>query len=146
MTMIQAIIYGIVQGLGEFLPISSSAHLIAIPQIFGWKDPGLVFDVALHMGTLVAVIVFFWKDWISLIKSGFTSPKSTGEKLFWFIVIASIPGAIIGKIFQKQAETAFRNLALMGVMMIIMGVVLYIADKYSKKQVDMENIGLKRAF
>jgi undecaprenyl-diphosphatase len=72
-------------------------YLIAIPQILGWEDPGLAFDVALHLGTLVAVIAFFGKDWINLISSGITKPKSRDGKLFWYIVIASIPGAIIGK-------------------------------------------------
>ena len=146
MSILQAIIYGIVQGIGEFLPISSSAHLIAIPQIFGWEDPGLAFDVALHLGTLVAVIAFFWKDWINLIYSGVTKPKSKDGKLFWFIVVASIPGAIIGKLFEKQAESAFRNLGLIGMMLIIMGIILYIANKSYDGNVAVEDIGLKRSF
>ncbi|KZL91734.1 undecaprenyl-diphosphatase UppP [Clostridium magnum] len=146
MSIIQAIIYGVVQGIGEFLPISSSAHLIAIPQIFGWEDPGLAFDVALHLGTLVAVIAFFWKDWINLIYSGITKPKSKDGKLFWFIVIACIPGAIIGKLLEKQAEAAFRNLGLIGTMLIIMGIILYIANKKYDGEVEVEDIGLKRSF
>ncbi|ADK14656.1 undecaprenyl-diphosphatase UppP [Clostridium ljungdahlii] len=146
MSIIQAIIYGIVQGIGEFLPISSSAHLIAIPQIFGWQDPGLAFDVALHLGTLAAVIAFFWKDWTKLIYSGIMNPKSKDGKLFWFIVIASIPGAVVGKLFEKQAESAFRNLALIGTMLIIIGIILYIADKRYDGEVAVENIGFKRSF
>lgn len=145
MPIIQAIIYGIVQGVGEFLPISSSAHLIALPQILGWQDPGLAFDVALHLGTLVAVISFFWKDWLQLIKAGITDVKSKEGQLFWFLVVASIPGAIIGKIFEKSAETLFRNLGLIGVMMIMMGIVLYIAEKISKKDINMQDIGLGRS-
>lgn len=146
MSIVQAIIYGVVQGIGEFLPISSSAHLIAIPQIFGWEDPGLAFDVALHLGTLVAVIAFFWRDWVNLIHSGIKNPKSKDGKLFWFIVIASIPGAIIGKLFEKQAETAFRNLGLIGTMLIIMGIVLYIANRKYDSKVEVEDIGFKRSF
>lgn len=72
MTLVQAIVYGVVQGLGEFLPISHSAHLILVPWFFGWTDPGLTFDVALHVGTLFAVIAYFWKDWVQLILKGFT--------------------------------------------------------------------------
>jgi undecaprenyl-diphosphatase len=146
MTLIQAIIYGIVQGIAEFLPISSSAHLIALPQIMGWKDPGLSFDVALHLGTLLAIIVYFFSDWIELIYAGVTRPRSQNGKLFWFIVIATIPGAIAGKLFEKQAESAFRNLALIGTMLIIMGIILYIADKKSKRNsVYLDEIGPQRS-
>lgn len=146
MNIFQAIIYGIIQGLGEFLPISSTAHLTLAPWIFGWKDPGLTFDVALHMGTLLAVVIFFWRDWIRLIKSGFTNIGSNEGKLFWFIVIACIPGGIIGMLFESQVETTFRNPALIGIMLIIMGAILYIADKTSRKDVDIEHIGFKRSF
>ncbi len=146
MTIFQAIIYGIVQGIGEFLPISSSGHLIALPIILGWKDPGLAFDVALHLGTLVAVIAFFWRDWINLITAGFTKRKSKDGKLFWYIVVATIPGAIIGKLLEKKAEVAFRNLALVGTMLIVMGIIMYIADKIEQTNVEVENIGLKRSF
>lgn len=147
MTLIQAVIYGIVQGIAEFLPISSSAHLIALPQIMGWQDPGLSFDVALHLGTLLAIVVYFFSDWIELIYSGITRPKSQNGKLFWFIVVATIPGAIIGKLFEKQAESSFRNLALIGTMLIIMGIALYIADKRGKKNyVNMDEIGPVRSF
>lgn len=146
MSILQAIIYGIVQGIGEFLPISSSAHLIAIPQILGWHDPGLAFDVALHLGTLVAIIAFFWKDWVNLIFSGITKPKSKDGKLFWFIVAACIPGGIIGVLFEKQAESAFRNLALIGTMLIIMGIILYIANTRYDGKITVENIGFKRSF
>lgn len=146
MTIFQAIIYGIVQGIGEFLPISSSGHLIALPLILGWKDPGLSFDVALHIGTLIAVIAFFWKDWITLITAGFTDHKSKNGKLFWYIIAACIPGGIIGVLLEKKAETAFRNLALIGAMLIVMGIIMYIADKIDQNTVDVENIGFGRSF
>lgn len=146
MSIFQAVIYGIVQGIAEFLPISSSAHLIAIPQIFHWQDPGLAFDVALHVGTLIAVIAFFWRDWVNLITSGVSHPGSREGRLFWFIAIASVPGAIVGKLFEKQAESTFRNLALMGTMMIIMGIILYIADKKGRSEVSIEKIGFRRSF
>jgi undecaprenyl-diphosphatase len=77
MSLLEAFIYGVLQGLGEFLPISSTAHITLAPWFFGWKDPGLAFDIALHMGTLAAVIIFFWKDWIKLIKAGLTDTKSS---------------------------------------------------------------------
>lgn len=147
MTLIQAIVYGIVQGIAEFLPISSSAHLIALPQVMGWQDPGLSFDIALHLGTLVAIIVYFFSDWIELIYSGITRPKSQNGRLFWYIVVATIPGAIIGKLFEKQAETSFRNIGLIGIMLIVMGIVLYIADKRTKRYaVGIDEIGPQRSF
>lgn len=144
MSIIQAIVYGIVQGITEFLPISSTAHIILVPWIFGWKDPGTVFDVALHLGTAAAVILFFAGDWIKLIKAGFTSPKTSTGKLFWFIVAATIPGAIAGVLLDKYMES-FRNPALIGLMLIIMGVILYAADKMSKSDIKIEEIGLKRS-
>lgn len=146
MSLLEAIIYGIVQGLGEFLPISSTAHITLAPWLFGWKDPGLAFDIALHMGTLVAVVIFFWKDWIRLIKAGLTDVKSTDGKLFWYIVLACVPGGIFGVLFEDYIETTFRNPLMIGIMLIVMGFVLYVADKYSKSEVVLKDIGLKRSF
>lgn len=146
MNLLQAIIYGIIQGLGEFLPISSTAHITLFPWFFGWKDPGLAFDIALHMGTLLAVVIFFWKDWIRLIVAGFTDMKSKDGKLFWFIMLAIIPGGIIGILFENEVETKFRNPLLIGIMLIIMGIVLYLADKLSKSEVILKDIGFKRSF
>jgi len=146
MDILQAIIYGIIQGLGEFLPISSTAHITLVPWLFGWKDPGLAFDIALHMGTLLAVVIFFWKDWIKLIKAGFTDIKSKEGRLFWYIMLACIPGGIFGLLFEDQIETTFRNPLLIGVMLIVMGIVIYVADKYSKSEIVLKDIGFKRSF
>lgn len=145
MSILQAIIYGIVQGLGEFLPISSTAHIILLPWLFGWEYFGLSFDIALHLGTLVAVVAFFWKDWIKLIKAGLTDTKSTDGKLFWYLVLACIPGGILGVLFEEQIETVFRSPLIIGIMLILMGFVLYLADKWSKSTVELKNIGLKRS-
>ena len=144
MNILQAIVYGIVQGIGEFLPISSTAHLVLVPWFFGWSDPGVAFDVALHLGTAAAVIIFFWKDWVTLINAGIKQPKSKNGMLFWLIVLATIPGGLFGVLLDKYMGT-FRNPALIGVMLIIMGVVLYYADKKSVKNVKLEDIGLKRS-
>lgn len=131
MIVLHAIILGIVQGLGEFLPISSSAHLVLIPWLFHWNDPSLnnlTFDVALHMGTLLAVVLYFGKDWIKLLKAAFRKGASEEKRIFWFLVVATIPGGLFGLAFEKQAENAFRKPLLIGVMMIIMGIILYLAD------------------
>lgn len=136
---------GLVQGLGEFLPISSSAHLVLVPWLFDWHDPGLTFDVALHLGTLFAVIIYFWKDWWRLIIGGFTNVKSTDGRLFWYLVAACIPGALIGFLLESHAETIFRTPLLIAVMLIVMGVILYWADQKSRKTTEIEDISFSTA-
>jgi len=140
LTLFQAAILGIVQGLGEFLPISSSAHLVLAPWLFGWTDPGLTFDIALHIGTLAAVVLYFWKDWWQLIIKGFTDVRSTEGRLFWYLAAASLPGAIAGYLLQKKAETVFRSPVLIAVMLMVMGVFLYWADRRGEKKMEMRDI------
>ncbi|HAA89303.1 MAG: Undecaprenyl-diphosphatase [Thermoanaerobacterales bacterium 50_218] len=141
MNVWQAVVLGLVQGLGEFLPISSSAHLVLVPWLFQWHDPGLTFDVALHLGTLVAVVAYFWRDWVELLVAAVKEPHSLQARLFWYLVVASIPGAAIGYLFEDWAETVFRNPVLIAVMLIIMGLVLYSADRQGvkKKGIDQVN-------
>jgi undecaprenyl-diphosphatase len=134
MSVFQAFIMGLVQGLGEFLPISSSAHLILIPWLFKWPDPGLTFDVALHIGTLLAVIAYFWRDWLTLCRHGLGKGLKTQEgKLFWYIIFASIPGALGGVLLESKVETVFRNPLLIGITLIVMGLLLYLADRFNSK-------------
>jgi undecaprenyl-diphosphatase len=140
LTILQAAVLGLVQGLGEFLPISSSAHLVLVPWLFGWTDPGLTFDVALHIGTLVAVVLYFWRDWWQLFIKGFTNVRSAEGRLFWFLVVASVPGATGGYLLQKKAETVFRSPILIAAMLIVMGIFLYWADRRSTKNIEMRNI------
>src|SRR5437899_11861534 len=105
----QAVVYGVVQGLAEFLPISSSAHLTLLPWALGWEDPGLAFDVALHWGTLAAVLAIFWKDWIRLLTAGLTGRGSESDRRpFWGLVISAIPAAIIGTLLDKWAGSNLR--------------------------------------
>jgi undecaprenyl-diphosphatase len=134
---------GLVQGLGEFLPISSSAHLVLVPWLFNWEDPGLTFDIALHFGTLIAVAIYFWKDWLRLFSKGFTDAKSTDGRLFWYLVFATIPGALIGFALEKKAETVFRSPVLIAVMLILLGAILYWADRKSAKKTEINNITLR---
>ena len=146
MSILQAAILGLVQGLGEFLPISSSAHLVIVPWLFNWEDPGLTFDIALHIGTLIAVAIYFWKDWLQLITKGVTDVRSREGRLFWYLVLATIPGAMIGLLLEKKAETSFRNPVLIAIMLIVLGIVLYWADRKSPKKIEAENISLKTSF
>ena len=146
MDIFQSAVLGLVQGLGEFLPISSSAHLVLVPWLFQWKDPGLTFDIALHIGTLIAIILYFWRDWLDLIGKGLTRPKEREGKLFWYPVLATIPGAAFGYLLEHKAETVFRNPVLIAFMLILLGCMLYFADQKGKKQIDMEHISLRISF
>ncbi len=152
--MIHAIILGIVQGLTEFLPVSSSAHLNVFPWIFGWEEISESFDVALHLGTLLAICIFFFKDWINLIKGGFNQvvkkEKSLNGKIFWYIVIATIPAGILSLVLDKISDIIVNGnmdleMALIAGALIIMGVILYFIDKKAKSQVTYENISLKQS-
>lgn len=143
MDIFQALIYGIVQGITEFLPISSTAHLTLIPWIFDWKNPGNVFDVALHFGTAIAVIAFFFHDWVRLVTAGFTEPRTEAGRLFWILVIATIPGALVGVALDRYMAL-FTNPLLIGILLIVMGVVLYACDKVGKSDVGLEKIGFQR--
>jgi undecaprenyl-diphosphatase len=154
MPIIHAIILGITQGLSEFLPISSSGHLLLVPWLFGWNDflvNGVhsdslekTFDVALHIGTLIGAIAYFRADILTLIRAAFTRNAkvvTTGtlakdhptqeddRRLAWLLIIASIPGAVIGALFEKTIEDHLGQIWLIGVMLIVFGLVLYFADK-----------------
>ncbi len=143
MNLFESVILGLVQGLGEFLPISSSAHLVLVPWLFNWTDPGLTFDIALHLGTLVAVVLYFWRDWLNLLLKGFTDRKSVEGRLFWYLVAATIPGGLIGLLLEHKAETTFRNPLLIAFMLIILGIILYLADRKSHKNIDLRAITFK---
>lgn len=137
MSISHAVVLGIVQGLTEVFPISSSAHLVIIPWIFKWSYQGLSFDVALHIGTALAFIVYFFKDWVEMI--------SSRNKFFWFLVIATIPGAFAGLILERKAETIFRSPLLIAIMLLVFAVILWLADYLGKKQRSIEQIDLKTA-
>ncbi len=127
-TVGQALVLGIVQGVGEFLPISSTAHLALTPWLLGWPDPGLAFDVALHLGTLVAVLGFFWRDWAALVVKGLVRGQEEERRLFWYLVAATVPGALAGLLLEEAAATTFRSPVLIALALIVMGWVLYWAD------------------
>jgi undecaprenyl-diphosphatase len=139
MTVFQAIVMGVIQGLSEFLPISSSAHLALTPWLLGWPAPGLAFDVALHLGTLIALVWFFWQEWITLAKAFFSilrkrKLETESERRVAFVVVATIPGAIAGYLLQDYAKTIFRTPALTGTMLILMGAVLWLVDRSAKQE------------
>ncbi|HHT71099.1 MAG TPA: undecaprenyl-diphosphatase UppP, partial [Firmicutes bacterium] len=142
MNVLQAVVLGIVQGLGEFLPISSSAHLVLVPWLFNWPEHGLTFDVALHLGTMLAVIAYFWRELLEVVFFGLTRPRSRDGQLFWYLAVASVPGAILGLLFEEQAETIFRSPWLIALMLAAMGIVLWLADKRGRKIRRIEDVTL----
>ena len=154
MPIYQALILGIVQGLTEFLPVSSSAHLNLFPWVAGWGTMPESFDVALHLGTLLAIIIFFFKDWIKLIVGGYNQvvkkKKTTDGKIFWYLVLSTIPAGILSLILDKISEKIFeKNLNLemivIAITLIIMGIVLYFVDKKSKSKINYEKMTLKQS-
>ena len=156
MSVFQALILGIIQGLTELLPISSSGHLDIIPWLLNWtKDPNFVtafegFDVALHFGTLLAIALFFFKDWIRLIVGGFNQvikKKKTPEgKMFWYLVIATIPGGIIGLLLDTFMGDALKQPVIIAIALIVMGIILYFVDKNAKADTTYEKMSFKQTF
>lgn len=149
--LFHSIIMGIVQGLGEFLPISSSAHLVILPWLANFPTPGLTFDVALHFGTLIALLAYFFKDWVLLTRAFFTSltKRPSGysheERMIWYIILGSIPAAVVGLTVEHYAETLFRNPLWVAINMAGFGLLLYAADKWGKKDKKMAGITLADA-
>jgi undecaprenyl-diphosphatase len=137
MTLFHAVVLAIVQGLTEFLPISSSAHLWFFPWALHWPDGGLPFDVALHVGTLLAVVLYFLGTWIALVLNGFgihypaaasAEEVQTNRRLFWLLVIGTIPGAIVGALFEKFIEETWRNPGPIAAAMIGVAVLMMVAE------------------
>lgn len=130
--MFHAILLGVLQGLTEFLPVSSSAHLVLFPNFFGWVDPGLAFDVALHLGTLAAVVCYFWQDLWDMAQAALSrsSDDKTREdrRTLILLAVATVPGAIAGLLLEHKAETVFRSPALIACALIGMGLLLGLAD------------------
>ncbi len=139
MPLYQAIVLAIVQGLTEFLPVSSTAHLTLFPWLLGWKDPGLTFDVALHAGTLVAVLLYFWRMWVELVTAA-ASLGSTNDpkvpqnrRLFWYLVIGTIPAALAGFKYEHAAEEQLRSATVIGIALVVVALVMWAAEAMSRR-------------
>jgi undecaprenyl-diphosphatase len=139
-----AMTLGLVQGLGEFLPISSSAHLILTPWFLGWPDPGLTFDIALHVGTLAAVLAYFWRDWLRLLAAA-PRPRTPDGRLFWLLILGALPGGIAGILLDSLAEQALRSPLLIAATLSIMGLALLAADRLGARDRELHAIGLADA-
>ncbi len=160
MTIIQAVVLGLVQGLTEFMPVSSSAHLIIVPWLFGWSDPGLQFDLALHLGTLAALLGFFWSDWVRLIRAGIASiiqrkiGSDNDRRLAWLLVIATIPGGITGWLAESKIEELFHQpgvpnttgaMTAMAIVIALLGAALFVAERVTRHIRGLDQISLKDA-
>lgn len=152
LSIIETIILGIVQGIAEFLPISSSAHLIIFREVFGIgtnisHEMELSFDIALHLGTLLAIGVFFFNDFIKMIGKGFTKGvKDKDGKILWYLVAATIPAAVAGLLFEDIIDKLIRgNLYIIATALAVMGVIIFIADKKGKNKKEVKDMTLKDA-
>jgi undecaprenyl-diphosphatase len=167
--ILEAIVLGIIQGLTEFLPVSSTAHLALVPWLVtrlglaNWSDPGLTFDVALHAGTLFAILLYFWRTWIQILRAAFggkvvrfsetsdsardlTPEEQTRERrLLWYMIAATIPAGIAGALLQKRIETTFRAPALVAFMLILVAVVMWLAERSSQFVKPLSDIDLTDA-
>jgi undecaprenyl-diphosphatase len=145
MPILEVIILAFVQGITEFLPISSTAHLALAPWLFGWKDNGLTFDIALHAGTLAAVLIFFFRDWVQVIAQGFglsygNDPQLRQNRmLLWFLALGTLPVGVIGFMVRHQAEQ-WRNPFVIGAMLIVIAGVMWIADHAGSRKKDLSSV------
>lgn len=153
--ILRALVLGIVQGIGEFLPISSSAHLIIARDLFNFPEVPISFDVALHFGTLLAVMWVYWRDWLIYFKAVFNKiihkKSSVENNIFWYLVIATIPAAFAGLLFEEQVENLFRsNILIIALTLALVGILIHLGDKFAnkkyKKQTDFENLTFKQTF
>jgi undecaprenyl-diphosphatase len=160
MPLWQAVLLAVAQGLTEFLPISSTAHLALIPWLFGFPDPGLTFDVALHVGTLVAVLIYFFRTWVDLLLLGLgrepvfgtfvdVTPDGSAvqppRKLFWLLVIATIPAGLAGLAFQEQVATVLRHPVVIGSALILLAIPMAWGERISRSRKDLRSVTLRDA-
>src|SRR5262249_8951125 len=148
MPLYQVIVLAVVQGITEFLPISSTAHLWLVPWLFGWQDPGLMYDVALHLGTLLAVAVDFARSWIDLLLHAFGRKAKTDQEiganssLFWFLVVATIPAGLAGLALEHYAESRLRSPYVIASTMIGVALFLWWAERKSRYEKDLGKVTL----
>ncbi len=146
MNTLQAIFLGILQGLTEFLPVSSSGHLVVVPWALGWKSPGLVFDTTVHWGTLLAVVIFFWSDlvvlvkaaWDSLVRRSLDKPEA---RLAWGLVIGTVPAAVIGAAFSDWFEALFQKPVYVGAALLVTALILFLSEWFGRKERGFTSVG-----
>lgn len=151
MPILQVVVLALVQAITEFLPISSTAHLALAPWLLGWKDAGLTFDIALHVGTLAAVLLYFFRDWVQLIAHGFGFSYGDDEQLkqnrmlLWFLAVGSIPVGVVGFMVKEHVE-GWRNPFLIGAMLIAIALVMWVAERIGSGRKTIADITLYDSF
>jgi undecaprenyl-diphosphatase len=151
MSLIQVILLGVVQGLTEFLPVSSTAHLYLTSYFLGWQTESLDFDIMLHIGTLLAVLIYFLKDWLQIVAQGFGLRAGYDQELkhntmlLWLLAIGSIPIGVGGYLFNKEAETVWRTPMVMGILLIVVGIIMWLSEEWSRKLRDLGSVNLTDA-
>ena len=151
MPLLQVIVLAVVQGITEFVPISSTAHLYLTSWLLGWHTEALDFDIALHIGTLLAILLYFLRDWLQIVAQGFGMRYGRDEELtrnrtmLWLLAIATIPVGVFGYVFNKQAETTWRNPFVIGFMLVAVGVVMWLAERAGRKRRDLSSLNLPEA-
>jgi undecaprenyl-diphosphatase len=148
MSLLQVAVLALIQGFTEFLPISSSAHLALAPWLLGWQDQGLAFDIALHLGTLAAVLLYFARDWIQVLAQGFGfraghDPELKRNRgLLWLLALGSLPIGVLGYLFKEHAETTLRSPFVIGTMLILVAMLMEAAERSSRQQKTIEHVGV----
>ena len=152
MSLLEAIVLGVVQGLTEFLPISSTAHLRIVPALLGWDDPGAGFTAVTQLGTMAAVLLYFRDDLMRIARAWLRSlrdrpaRRELDARLGWYIVLGTVPIGIFGVLFKDQIETGARDLYVIGVALIVLGLVLLLAEKVGTRERSIEQIRTKDGF
>ena len=149
MDLFQSIFLGILQGLTEFLPISSSGHLLIVPALLGWEDPGAAFTAVIQLGTEAAVLIYFRKDLWNIARTWLASLRrpelreDINARMGWYLIVATIPISILGLAFQDQIETAARNLWIVGSMLIVFGLILGLADRIGTREREVKDLSFR---
>src|SRR5918997_1009312 len=142
-TLLQALVMGVVQGLTEFLPVSSSGHLVLVPALLGWDDPlitSLEFSVVIHFGTLIALLAYFRHDWLRLVPAGLAAIRDRSladdqdRRLAWLLATATIPAGVAGFLLGDVVESQFREVLLVAVMLIVGGVIMFVAERLGSRK------------
>jgi undecaprenyl-diphosphatase len=148
-TLVQALVMGVVQGLTEFLPVSSSGHLIVVPFLFGWHDPfldSLAFSVMLHLATLLALLLYFRADWLRLVPAGLAAIRDRSfrgdpdRRLAWLLLASTIPASIVGVLLNDPIETAFRSPGLVAVTLTVGAAILWLADRLGQRAKGVDDV------
>jgi undecaprenyl-diphosphatase len=150
MSILQAVLLGIIQGATEFIPVSSSGHLVLVPALLGWAPPGLAYDAFLHLATLIAVIAYFWRDIVDLVVAwchswGHLTAMAPRERMAWLLIVSAIPGAILGYFLNDAVSAKFESPRFAGIMLLVTGLLLVGSEQVGRRVRDLDHLKLSDA-